>query len=107
MDHDKTNRAAEIRPTPFTWVASLDAFQRLVETLLPASRLAIDIEANSLYHYFEKVCLIQISTDSETFILDPLAVKDLRALGPILADAAVEKVFHAANYDLFCLRRDY
>ncbi len=107
MDHDKTNQAGEIRSTPFTWVASLDAFQRLVESLQPASRLAIDIEADSLYHYFEKVCLIQISTDCETFILDSLAVKDLRALGPIMADAAVEKVFHAANYDLFCLRRDY
>lgn len=107
MDSEKTDRAAEIKPTPFTWVASTDAFKHLVETLLPASRLAIDIEADSLYHYFEKVCLIQISTDSETFILDPLAVKDLGALGPIMADAEVEKVFHAANYDLFCLRRDY
>ncbi len=107
MDPDKTDSAAETKPTPFTWVASVDAFQHLVEALLPASRIAIDIEADSLYHYFEKVCLIQISTDSETFILDPLAVKDLRALGPIMADAGVEKVFHAANYDLFCLRRDY
>ncbi len=107
MDPDKTDRAAETKPTPFTWVASVDAFQHLVEILLPTSRIAIDIEADSLYHYFEKVCLIQISTDSETFILDPLAVKDLRALGPIMADVAVEKVFHAANYDLFCLRRDY
>jgi ribonuclease D len=79
----------------------------MLETLVPASRLAIDIEADSLYHYFEKVCLIQISSDSETFVLDPLAVRDLSALGPITANAAVEKVFHAAGYDIFCLRRDY
>ena len=71
------------------------------------SRMAIDIEADSLYHYFEKVCLIQISSTKSTFIIDPLAVKDLGALAPLMEDPAVEKVFHAAGYDIFCLRRDY
>jgi len=107
MNPGNTDTAAAPKLTPFTWVATVDAFHRMLEVLVPASRMAIDIEADSLYHYFEKVCLIQISTDRETFILDPLAVKDLSAIEPIMADAAVEKVFHAANYDLFCLRRDY
>ncbi len=79
----------------------------MMEALRPAARLAIDIEADSLYHYFDKVCLIQISTDSATFVLDPLAVRDLSPLGPLMADPNVEKVFHAAGYDVFCLRRDY
>jgi ribonuclease D len=69
--------------------------------------MAIDIEADSLYHYFEKVCLVQISTDRETFVLDPLALRGLEALGPVMADPGVEKVFHAATYDIHCLRRDY
>jgi len=72
-----------------------------------AKRIAVDIEADSLYHYFEKVCLIQISTDSDTFILDPLAVRALDGLTPILANPSVEKVFHAASYDVSCLHRDY
>jgi ribonuclease D len=91
----------------FTWVATPDSLQRMLETLVPASRLALDIEADSLYHYFEKVCLIQVSTDSQTYIIDPLAIRELAALGPILADPAAEKVFHAASYDVYCLRRDY
>lgn len=74
---------------------------------MPASRVAIDIEADSLYHYFEKVCLIQISTEGETFVLDPLAVRDLSQLGPIMEDIGIEKAFHAASYDIYCLRRDY
>jgi ribonuclease D len=78
-----------------------------LERLAIASRLAIDIEADSLYHYFEKVCLIQISTDRETYVLDPLAIMDLRQLAPIMSQPEVEKVFHAANYDVFCLRRDF
>ncbi|MBZ5497607.1 MAG: HRDC domain-containing protein [Acidobacteriia bacterium] len=107
MDPRETESTAAAHPTPFTWVATADAFLHMVGLLVPARRVAIDIEADSLYHYFEKVCLIQISSDSETFVLDPLAIRDLKALGPIMADQAVEKVFHAANYDLFCLRRDY
>jgi ribonuclease D len=91
----------------FTWVDAPEPFRRMIETLMPASRVAIDIEADSLYHYFEKVCLVQISTDEATYIVDPLAVRDLSALGPIMSDPAVEKVFHAATYDLYCLRRDY
>jgi ribonuclease D len=79
----------------------------MLETLIPASRMAIDIEADSLYHYYEKVCLIQISTDLETFVLDPLALHGLEALGPFMADPGIEKVFHAATYDIHCLRRDY
>lgn len=74
---------------------------------MAASRLAIDIEADSLYHYFEKVCLIQISTDSDTFILDPLAIGSIGDLAPLMRNPSVEKVFHAAGYDTYCLRRDY
>jgi ribonuclease D len=96
-----------VTPTPYTVVSDPRAFHFMMESLLPASRMAIDIEADSLYHYFDKVCLIQISTDKETFILDPLAVKDLSPLAPLMSDPKVEKVFHAAGYDVFCLKRDY
>ncbi len=92
---------------PYTWVATADTFQAMMESLRPAGRLAIDIEADSLYHYFEKVCLVQISTDRETFVLDPLVIRDLDPLGPLMSDLGVEKVFHAATYDIHCLRRDY
>lgn len=94
-------------PPPYTWVAATDSFRAMMENLRPVGRLAIDIEADSLYHYFEKVCLVQISTDTETFVLDPLVIRDLQPLGPLMSDPGVEKVFHAATYDIHCLRRDY
>jgi ribonuclease D len=79
----------------------------MLDSLRKASRVAIDIEADSLYHYFEKVCLIQISSDPNTYILDPLEVSRIGELAPLMSDASVEKVFHAAGYDVYCLRRDY
>ena len=94
-------------PPLYSLVSTAEDFQSMRETLQQVSRLAIDIEADSLYHYFEKVCLIQISSDSDTYILDPLVLTGIQELAPIMADPSVEKVFHASGYDLYCLRRDY
>jgi len=96
-----------VAPPPYTLVTTQTGFFEMLERLMTVRRLAIDIEADSLYHYFEKVCLIQISTDSDTYILDPLAVRDVGRLAPLMSDPSVEKVFHAAGYDTYCLRRDY
>jgi ribonuclease D len=94
-------------PPPYTLVTTAECFQSMMEKLQSAHRLAIDMEADSLYHYFEKVCLLQISTDTDTFILDPLVLKEIGSLAPLIADPSIEKVFHAASYDVYCLRRDY
>ena len=107
MDFLSNNGAAPHSPPPYTVVSKAGHFHRMLESLITASRLAIDIEADSLYHYYEKVCLIQISTDRETYILDPLEIQEVAELAPLMANPSVEKVFHAASYDVYCLRRDY
>lgn len=89
------------------YIAAPDEWQACLKTLQSQPRLAIDLEANSMYAYRERVCLIQISTSSEDFIIDPLAPLDLSGLGQMISDSAVEKVFHAAEYDLMLLRRQY
>lgn len=79
----------------------------LVQELASVRHIAIDTESNSFYAYFERVCLIQISTDSNDYIVDPIVLKDLRVLGEVLADPAVEKIFHAASNDVLGLKRDF
>jgi len=88
-------------------IETKEAFLKLLAALESAERFALDIEGDSLYHYFEKVCMIQISTDSSTFIIDPLALEDLDGFSLLTAADSVDKVFHAASYDVSCLRRDY
>lgn len=80
---------------------------RLAGRLAGERVLAFDLEADSLHHYREKVCLIQIATTREVFLVDPLAVADVSPLGPILADASIRKVFHGADYDIRSLHRDF
>ena len=81
--------------------------RRLADLLARSPTIAMDTESNSLYAYQEKVCLIQFSLPAGDFILDSLAVSDLESLRPVLADPGIEKIFHAVEYDLICLRRDF
>jgi ribonuclease D len=78
------------------------ALQQAVERLAHQAILAIDTESNSLFAYQEQVCLIQISTPQVDYLVDPLALTDLSPLSKIFADPNIEKVFHAAEYDLIC-----
>ena len=71
------------------------------------SILAVDTESNSLFAYREQVCLIQFSTQQVDTLVDPLALRDLSPLAPIFSNAQIEKVFHAAEYDILCLKRDF
>ena len=75
-----------------------------------ADRVAIDIEADSLHSYREKLCLIQISVPAAVnaggyndFIVDPLAGLDLEPLRRALEPREI--VLHGADYDLRMLRR--
>ena len=83
-----------------------DGLAKLIETLLQQPILAIDTESDSLYSYFEKICLVQISTPENDFIVDPLQI-DITPLGAIFQSETIQKVFHAAEYDIMSLRRDY
>jgi len=69
--------------------------------------IAVDTESNSLYAYQEQVCLIQFSTREKDYLIDSLLLPDLSALAPIFSSKKILKVFHAAEYDLICLFRDY
>lgn len=83
----------------------------LVEKMIPRlesqTAVAVDLEADSMYHYREKVCLLQLGTEGECFIVDTLKVKDLSALNGLFANPAIEKIFHGADYDVRSLYRDF
>lgn len=89
------------------WIDRPAALARLAESLSKQSQIAVDTESNSLFAYQEQVCLIQFSTGSEDYLVDPLILDDLSPLAPIFANPAIEKVFHAAEYDLICMKRDF
>ncbi|MCL4396131.1 MAG: ribonuclease D [Chloroflexi bacterium] len=98
--------SSELIAEPPVWVADPVALERLQTVLAQEPVIAVDTESDSLFSYFEKVCLLQFSTPSQDYLVDPLAV-DISPLGPLFADPGPEKLFHAAEYDILCLKRDY
>jgi len=90
------------------WVRTHEQLARLAESLSVASALALDTESDSLHHHVEKVCLVQLATDrGDACLVDPLALRDLSPLAPIMADRGIAKVLHGADYDVTTLKRDF
>jgi len=102
--HDLASPFAE----SIQWIRTPDALEGLAARLQTARQLAVDSESDSLHHFPEKVCLIQLAMESgEVFLVDPLALGDLSPLAPILAHPTVVKIFHGAAYDLAAMKRDF
>ncbi len=93
-------------PNPI-YIDTARALNTLLSILRSEKCIAVDTESDSLYVYHEKVCLIQFSTSTADYLVDPLSGIDIALLGVIFADPQIEKIFHAAEYDVICLRRDY
>jgi ribonuclease D len=90
---------------PHTYVDTPDGITSLVRCLERVDRLALDTEADSLHHYFEKVCLIQLKLEGRHFLVDPLAGVDLAPF--IKALTRKDLVIHGADYDLRIMRATF
>jgi ribonuclease D len=90
------------------WIRTKGALEELAFSLEGCRAIGLDTESDSLYHHFEKVCLLQLATDrGEACLVDTLEVKDLSPLAPAMADPGRVKVLHGADYDVTTLKRDF
>ena len=84
----------------------LAAFVSAVRSELGA-RVGVDTEAASFHRYRDRIYLLQVSSPTQSAVIDPVAITDLGPVGALLADPQLEKTFHDADYDLRVLDRDY
>jgi ribonuclease D len=106
-----------MKDVPPTGVGLLDAAPILItsdEELVDAlalladqAAIGVDTESNSLHAYRERVCLIQLAAPGHDILIDPLSGVDIALLADIFASDRIQKVFHAAEYDVMCLKRDF
>ena len=94
-------------PLHFDIIDTPAGLAALADTLQKEPVIGVDLEADSMFHFQEKVCLLQLSGGGDHAIVDTLAVRDLSALKPIFRDADICKVFHGADYDVRSLYRDF
>lgn len=92
---------------PHIYVRGPAEWDACLARLRQQPRLAIDLEANSMYAYQEEICLVQVSIPGQDYIVDPLGNFSLAGLGELIQDPSVEKVFHAAEYDLILMKGQF
>ena len=76
------------------------SFEEFLAIASTSKILAIDTEFLREKTYYPKLCLVQIATDDEVFVIDPLAHLPMASLGPLFEDEGIVKVFHAASQDV-------
>lgn len=80
---------------------------QLAAHLAKEPSVALDTEASGFHHYHERIGLIQLSDREQTWLVDPLVLKDMSPLGRVLQSAKSESVIHDAGFDLRLLKRAY
>ena len=91
----------------YQFINTSGSLATFVELAAKADIVAVDLEADSMFHYQEKVCLLQMGVNGHSAVIDPLAVTDLSILKQLFEDDAICKVFHGADYDVRSLYRDF
>jgi ribonuclease D len=96
-------------PARFRWIDTDEDLASLTTDLSAKlergefTRSFLDTEADSLHHYTEKLCLLQLAAGGEYFLIDPLKCSNLPLLFEVLD--RTELWLHGADYDLTLLKR--
>ena len=78
----------------------------MADALAGETRLAVDLEAAGFHRYSDRVCLVQVSSPEETYLVDTLAVDPSPALRGPFEGPDVGLILHGGDYDLRLLDRD-
>ena len=101
--------SSEMELASFEIITQKSEMDALAKKLMREDVVAFDTEADSFYHYFDKVCLVQIATRKECWLVDPLGpdgAEILQSLAPVFSSPKVRVLFHAAEYYIYVLKRD-
>ena len=92
--------------TDYEMIETEDELHLLVGKLKNESCIALDTEFVWERTFYARLGLVQIGIrDGACFLLDPLSIGSLAALGEILADSKITKILHDAPQDLMILKR--
>ncbi|TFK48707.1 hypothetical protein OE88DRAFT_1663795 [Heliocybe sulcata] len=99
--------------TPFIFVSTLEQFTEMLAKLTDKQRvkeIAVDLEYHNYRSFAGFVCLMQVSTREEDFVVDclvPEIREEMEALNEVFTDPQVVKVFHGAESDIIWLQQNF
>ncbi|NWH06453.1 HRDC domain-containing protein [Desulfobacter latus] len=74
--------------------------------LEPCEIIGVDLEADSMHCFLEKICLIQIAGPNQAWLVDPFLINDFSPFSQILENPEIVKVFHGSDFDVRSLDRE-
>jgi len=86
-------------------ITTSEALERVAERLLKADAVAVDTEFFWERTFYPVLGLVQLAAGDGCWLVDAVRIRDLRALGPVLAAPSVTKLLHDAPQDLGILAR--
>jgi len=101
-----------LQNVPLHWIDTEDGLKEMYGKLKSESIIAVDLEHHSFHSYTGLVSLIQISSSTEDFLIDPILLREALqspelSLNSVLADPKILKIFHGAESDIAWLQRDF
>jgi ribonuclease D len=91
------------RPPEYTLIDHTDQLAPLLENLGKVDEVFMDTEADNMYHYRTRLCLMQLMADRKIFLVDVLSpTLNLEPLWPLLRN--VHLVMHGSDFDLRLLK---
>jgi ribonuclease D len=91
---------------PFTFIESDADLESACKRMSEYPIIGVDLEADSMHSFKEKICLIQIATGDEAFLVDPVTITDFSPFVAVLENPDIIKVFHGADFDVRSLDRE-
>ncbi|KAJ1558426.1 exosome nuclease subunit, partial [Nowakowskiella sp. JEL0078] len=97
-----------IEVTKAVWVDTPEKLNSMINDLSNMKEIAVDIEHHDYRSFQGFVCLLQISTRNQDYLIDALELRsNLHILNNVFADPKIVKVFHGADMDINWLQRDF
>ncbi|UKJ88911.2 hypothetical protein MACJ_002157 [Theileria orientalis] len=92
----------------YKMVLTKDELQSMIDKIKKNTILSIDVEHHSRNTYRGFVCLIQLSTPYDNYIVDPFNMfTHLSILNRVTTDPRILKVMHGSDNDVVWLQRDF
>ena len=82
-----------------TYIFNFSDYESFICSLKDEEIIGVDTEFDWRTTYFPKICLLQISTKEDNYILDCISLNNLEELKGILESKDVLKIFHSVRSD--------
>ncbi|KAF8652850.1 hypothetical protein AX16_004125 [Volvariella volvacea WC 439] len=99
---------------PLNMITTPSALQQMITKLKTQKEIAIDLEWHGYRSYRGFLCLMQLSTRDEDWIVDLIELRkvkggidEIESLGEVFADPEIVKVLHGADSDIIWLQQDF